>query len=203
MTILHFILILTIPAIGFYILQLFPSLRVSLLRRITIGLTIWNLIVLLSPISFTGENMDFFVFLLCLLSFSVLLFKKQGLTYSRLFKQIGVVFIFFMFLILEAIASQFTGIKDLSSYLVIQKVMKDRNYQLVHRKVNTNFMYSGTHLISINRQLKYFPIMEYCVATINVGQYFDNTIPSQTEYLIDEKNHKLIIKSGSVETFSH
>ena len=203
MTILHFILILTIPLIGFFIGQLLPDLSVRVLKRISVGLTIWNLLVLLSPISFAGENFDFFIFLLCLLSFSLLLFKKQGSTYPRLFKQIGILFISFVFLFLEAIVSQFTGITDLSSYLTIQKITTDGNYRLVHRKVNTNFMYSGTHLISIKKQLTYLPIFEYRLATINAGQYFDNAVPSQTDYSIDEKNHKLIMKSGTVETFSY
>ena len=80
---------------------------------------------------------------------------------------------------------------------MIEKVTTDKNYRLIHRKVNTNFMYSGTHLITIKERIKILPFLEWQVGTVDAGQFFDNSIPSQYEYFVDSKNKKLIIKSGS------
>jgi hypothetical protein len=202
MTLLHYVLILLTPVFSYFIIKSGLTIRADRLKVILIPLTILSLTIFFSPISFIGEWIDFIVFLLCISTFHIYTFLKKDAVEKGLFKRIGLIFFIFVLLLLEAFYAQFTGAKDWSSYLTITKITTDKDYRLIHRKVNTNFMYSGTHLITIKQTIKLMPILEYRVGIVNAGQYFDNAIPSQFEYLIDSNKHRLIIKSGSDTSIS-
>ena len=203
MTLLHYVLIILTPVVSYFIIKSGLPIRAKKVKEVLISFTILSLTILFSPISFIGEWIDFIIFLLCISTFHIYSFLKKGAVAKELFKRIGLIFFIFVFLLLEAIYAQFTGAKDWSSYLAITKITTDKDYRLIHRKVNTNFMYSGTHLITVKQKIKLMPILEYQVGMVDAGQHFDNAIPSQYRFSIDSKNRRIIIKSFADTTISY
>lgn len=161
-----------------------------------------GLIFILTPISFIGGFLDKFL-AFCIYTYLILkwsLRKRDNIksVKKRIWGLVGFEIIFGLYLFIAI----FTGDYFLCR-IQPKKVTFDKEYRLVHRKTNSDFMYSGDHMILIHKKIKGFPILEKRIKKLNVGSYFDNYEPPMLDYSIESDSLNIINTfSGGIRKYS-
>lgn len=180
----------------------FKNINLRLLKQLSVLFFVINLVIVFTPLSFVGELIDEFVFIigLFLLFYLSLYFKKLKQRVGNIMVRIGQLLtlglpIYFLCIILNPLYTSFS--LDLSGLNPKDQTSFD-DFRLVHYSKNSNFTYSGSHIIVIHKSLiPYF--IEYRVGEANLGTFQSSDLSGNktkiTHYSKDGTSEEFMIQS--------
>lgn len=149
-------------------------------KKLILVLVVLMAVITFTPLSFYGYYMDlYFVFIsLVTLFLYGLGLKKEGKLLGKYMVYMGKGSMYAFFIVILIPLFRFFAILGVNPFFYDPvEVHSIEGYHLEHYRKNTNFTYSGTHTVSIKKEIIPY-VVEYYFGTAEIGPYTSSNLPS-------------------------